>query len=57
QKAARKAARDARPVEKYLVKWTGMSYLHVSWETSSDLFELANKSVKMQVLTCMYHYL
>ncbi|CAN0477100.1 unnamed protein product, partial [Scytosiphon promiscuus] len=43
------AARNAKPVEKFLVKWNGMSYLHVSWETAADLFELANKSVKGQV--------
>lgn len=62
RKAERKAARNARPVEKFLVKWNGMSYLHVSWETVADLVELANKSVKMQVCTAvplldslMYH--
>lgn len=38
-----------KPVEKFLIKWNGMSYLHVSWETPADLIELANKAVKMQV--------
>lgn len=40
---------DDTPVEKYLVKWTGMSYLHVSWETVADLVELTTTHVKSQV--------
>lgn len=40
---------DAKPIEKYLVKWGGMSYLHVSWETAIDLIELTTKQVKAKV--------
>ncbi|CAN0270153.1 unnamed protein product [Hapterophycus canaliculatus] len=40
---------DDTPVEKYLVKWTGMSYLHVSWETVADLVELTTTHVKSQL--------
>lgn len=47
---------DTKPVEKFMVKWNGMSYLHVSWETMGDLIELANPAVKMQVCT-FYMYL
>ncbi|CAB1114982.1 unnamed protein product [Ectocarpus sp. CCAP 1310/34] len=32
------------PVQKYLVKWDGKSYLHVSWEVSTDLVELTSKT-------------
>lgn len=39
----------AKPVEKYLVKWSDMSYLHVSWETAEDLIELTTGHVKSQV--------
>ena len=30
--------------ERFLVKWSDMSYLHVSWETESDLLELAENA-------------
>lgn len=30
--------------ERYLVKWHDMSYLHVSWETESDLLELVENA-------------
>ncbi len=41
---------ESKPVEKYLVKWKGMSYLHVSWETTGDLIELTTQTmVKSQV--------
>lgn len=40
---------DAKAVEKYLVKWSDMSYLHVSWETAEDLIELTTSHVKSQV--------
>ena len=26
--------------ERYLIKWSGLSYLHCSWETKEDLLEL-----------------
>ncbi|CAN0407255.1 unnamed protein product, partial [Ectocarpus sp. 12 AP-2014] len=32
------------PVQKYLVKWDGKSYLHVSWEVSKDLIELTSRT-------------
>lgn len=32
------------PVQKYLVKWDGKSYLHVSWEVSTDLVELTSRT-------------
>lgn len=41
---------NAKPCEKYLVKWGGMSYLHVSWETTADLIELTTKHIKSKVL-------
>lgn len=39
-----------KPVEKFLVKWSGMSYLHVSWETYEDLIENGGKMINMKVL-------
>ncbi|CAM9497967.1 unnamed protein product, partial [Ectocarpus sp. 13 AM-2016] len=32
------------PVQKYLVKWDGKSYLHVSWEVSTDLVGLTSRT-------------
>lgn len=37
------------PQEKFLIKWNGMSYLHVSWEHQSDLVELVGGQVKIQI--------
>lgn len=47
---------DTKPFEKFMVKWSGMSYLHVSWETMGDLIELANPAVKMQVCCTFLTY-
>lgn len=40
---------DDDPKEKYLIKWQGLSYLHVSWETMDDLIELVGPVTRMQV--------
>lgn len=40
---------DDSPKEKYLIKWQGISYLHVSWEAMEDLVELVGSSTRMQV--------
>ena len=36
-------------VERFLVKWTGYSYLHLSWETQSDLYNECGKQTKAQI--------
>eukprot|EP01039_Chlorochromonas_danica_P006834 gene6834-7549_t len=40
-----------QPVEKFLIKWIHASYLHVSWETEKDLYEILGNPtiVKMQL--------
>lgn len=40
---------DATPKEKFLIKWQGMSYLHVSWETAEDLIDQVGTVVIRQV--------
>lgn len=49
---------EDKPVEKFLVKWSGMSYLHVSWETYEDLLENGGKMINMKVLddSCWFVY-
>lgn len=37
------------PLEKFLIKWTHASYLHVSWETEKDLLDMIGTSVKQQI--------
>eukprot|EP00624_Nannochloropsis_granulata_P006356 evm.model.NODE_46852_length_22811_cov_31.356846.4 len=36
-------------IEKYLCRWQGMSYLHVSWETPSDLMHCVGPSAKASI--------
>lgn len=49
---------EEKPVEKFLVKWSGMSYLHVSWETFEELLENGGKIINMKVLdgSCSFIY-
>ena len=35
-------------IEKFLIKWSHASFLHVSWETEKDLIELVGSNVKSQ---------
>ena len=35
--------------EKFLIKWNGMSYLHVSWETAEDLVKNISRLVNTRV--------
>ena len=35
-------------IEKYLIKWSHASFLHLSWETERDLLELVGSNVKSQ---------
>ncbi len=35
-------------IEKYLIKWSHASFLHLSWETEKDLIELVGSNVKSQ---------
>ena len=37
---------DVRVEERFLVKWAGLGYLHVSWETQTDLLEQIPHSKK-----------
>mmetsp|Transcript_21082 Transcript_21082/g.58594 ORF Transcript_21082/g.58594 Transcript_21082/m.58594 type:complete len:2371 (-) Transcript_21082:379-7491(-) len=39
-------AGDNRLEERYLVKWNGLSYLHVSWETNGDLIDQVENAKK-----------
>lgn len=36
-------------LEKFLIKWTHASYLHLSWETEKDLVEMVGTSAKQQI--------
>ncbi|KAG5191195.1 hypothetical protein JKP88DRAFT_191699, partial [Tribonema minus] len=36
-------------VERFLVKWKGLSHLHVSWETSADLGEIIGQHAKSAI--------
>ena len=36
-------------IERFLIKWHGLSYLHVSWETYKDLLDECGTQVKTQV--------
>ncbi|CAN0399954.1 unnamed protein product, partial [Discosporangium mesarthrocarpum] len=35
--------------EKYLIKWQGHSYLHVSWESRDDLVNIIGSTAKAQI--------
>lgn len=37
------------PVEKFLIKWTHSSFLHVTWETEKDLVDLVGLLVRGQI--------
>ena len=36
-------------MERFLIKWQGKSYLHVSWETLDNLLNNSGIQIKMQV--------
>lgn len=38
-----------REIEKFLIKWSHCSYLHVSWERESDLLDLVGSSAKRHI--------
>lgn len=40
---------DTALVQKYLVKWNDMGYLHVSWEVLTDLVEFTDNRTNKQV--------
>ena len=41
------ASESPELIEKYLVRWSTMSYLHVSWETASDLIQCVGPQAKV----------
>eukprot|EP01041_Mallomonas_annulata_P008363 gene8363-17230_t len=41
-------------VEKFLIKWTHASFLHVSWEVESDLIELIGPRAKVLISKYLY---